>query len=236
MTLGKEIRMHALFRKEKIMKNVARCCIILALSLMCFCTFLMDGPTQPATNDHYSGNKPSDPVPHQQFSKKIGGFFPFEDNSNRWNYTESGGNTVVILVTDTISDDGITYFRVSFRENRVDTTDDWFMRSVTGVYFGQSLTGKYGLFLPARLDSVSGTFESSGSTVVFDYYDSLSVNGVRYKNVVHLKYNNPIIHGFDEITLADSIGIVELVDHTGRWPINYAIDSCRVGGNSRSFR
>jgi hypothetical protein len=166
---------------------------------------------------------------------RIGGFFPFEDNSNRWNYSESGGNTVGILVTDTISDDGSTYFRVSFRENRVDTTDDWFLRSTSGVFFGQSLTGNYDLFLPSKVDSLSGNFESAGSTVSYEYYDSLSINGTAFSHAVHLHYNNPIIHGFDEITLVDSIGIVELVDHSGRWPIYYTIDSCRVGGNSRIF-
>jgi hypothetical protein len=53
--------------------------------------------------------------------------------------------------------------------------------------------------------------------------------------VLHLHYSRPIIHGFDDIVLADSIGIVKLVDNGGRWPINYAIDSCSVGGVSRKF-
>jgi hypothetical protein len=49
-------------------------------------------------------------------------------------------------------------------------------------------------------------------------------------HVLDARYNMPILHGFDEITFADSIGIVRLIDHTGRWPINYLIDSCSVSG------
>jgi hypothetical protein len=56
-----------------------------------------------------------------------------------------------------------------------------------------------------------------------------------FHNVLQLHYSNPIIHGFDDVTLVDLIGIVQLVDNTGRWPISYAIDSCRVGGNLRKF-
>jgi hypothetical protein len=218
------------------MKNMVRYGIILGLSVVGSCTVMMDdNPARPSDDDHSSSQQPLNQPVGRQISRTIAGFFPFEDNSNKWNYSESGGNTVTILVTDTISDDGVTYFRVSFRENRVDTTDDWFLRSKTGVCFGQSLTGKYDLFIPTKVDSISGCFESAGSTVTYGYYDSLSINGIKFYNAIHFQYNTPIIHGFDEITLVDSIGIVELVDHSGRWPIHYSIDSCRVGGNSKTF-
>jgi hypothetical protein len=209
------------------MIRIAIVCTIVALT--CCCHVLVDGPSQPG--QHQPKEQPS----KQKFSRNIAGFFPFENNMNTWNYTESGGNTVTIVVTDTISDDGITYFRVSFRENRVDTTDDWFKRSPKGIYFGQSLTGDYDLFLPGKVDSISGSFISAKSSVSYHYYDSLDVNGSMLYNVLTLHYNYPIIHGFDDITLADSIGIVKLVDHNGRWPISYAIDSCVVGGTTRAF-
>jgi hypothetical protein len=213
------------------MNTIVRHFTILFLSCICFCSVMMDNPASPYPGDHpYTPDTPS----KQRITRNISGFFPFEDNSNAWAYTEAGGNKVTILVTDTISDDNVTYFRVSFRENRVDTTDDWFSRSTRGIYFSQSLTGNYELFLPEAIDSLQGKFESAGA-VSYAYHDSLLVNGTLFRRALHLRYQSPIIHGFDEITLVESIGIVELVDHSGRWPIYYEIESCQVGGNSRKF-
>jgi len=209
-----------------------------SLFLMCSCGIVLEDPTSAHSNKQPPSTDQSTPSPqpvNQKTLKKIGEFFPFEDNSNNWHYTEPGGNTVTIVVTDTISDDGVTYFRVSFRENRVDTTDDWFSRSSAGIYFGQSLTGAYDLFLPTAIDSRSGVFESGDSKVTYTLYDSLEINTSIFHDVVRLHYSQPIIHGFDDIVLADSIGIVSLVDDNGRWPINYVIDSCSVGGVARKF-
>jgi hypothetical protein len=217
------------FNKRSIMKTTPRFFTIIAVALTCCCHMLVD--SQPGSQHQQTTDQPT----RQNTLRNIAGFFPFENNSNIWNYTESGGNRVKIMVTDTISDDGVTYFRVSFRENRVDTTDDWFMRSAKGIYFGQSLTGNYDLFLPHKVDSISGTFISAKLTVSYHCYDSLTVNGSMFYNVLALHYNYPIIHGFDSITLADSIGIVQLVDDNGRWPISYGIDSCVVGGTARTF-
>jgi hypothetical protein len=220
------------------MKRFIIVCAGIAAALLSSCSFVVDGPTSAHSNKQPSSTDQSTPSPqpeNQKTSKKIGGFFPFEDNSNKWHYTEPGGNTVTIAVTDTISDDGVTYFRVSFRENRVDTTDDWFSRSSAGIYFGQSLTGAYDLFLPTAIDTRSGVFESGDSKVTYTLYDSLEVNKSMFHDVVRLHYSQPIIHGFDDIVLADLIGIVSLVDDNGRWPINYAIDSCSVGGVARKF-
>jgi hypothetical protein len=217
------------FNKRTIMKTTLRFFAIIAFTLTCCCHLLVD--SQPGSGRQQTTDQPT----KQNTPRNIAGFFPFENNSNSWNYTESGGNRVTIMVTDTISDDGVTYFRVSFRENRVDTTDDWFMRSSKGVYFGQSLTGNYDLFLPLKTDSISGTFISAKLTVSYHCYDSLIVNGSMFYNVLTLHYKCPIIHGFDSITLADSIGIVQLIDDTARWPISYAIDSCVVGGTVRTF-
>jgi hypothetical protein len=209
-------------------------------TFICNCDVIVDNPRS-SPNDHTPNdtsshnNSSTNNSSNQRITRSIVHFFPFEDNNNIWNYTESEGNKVTILVADTISDDGVTYFRVSFRENRVDTTDDWFSRSASGINFGQSLTGPYELFLPAKIDSTRGSFKSRGSKVEYTYYDSLKIDGSMFHKVLHLAYQSPIIHGFDEITLADSIGVVELIDHTGRWPIDYTIDSCHIGGNSIKF-
>ncbi|MBN1308499.1 MAG: hypothetical protein JXA18_11310 [Chitinispirillaceae bacterium] len=159
--------------------------------------------------------------------------FPFRNNSNWWMYSESGGNSLRIAVTDTISDDGITYYRVSFQEHRVDTTDDWFQQSSGGTLFGPALTGTYHRFLPPAISAARDTFTSNGSGVTYTWNESLECNGIDFHNVVSLKYTRPIIHGFDEIILADSIGIVRLVDYDARWTVTYDIDSCSIDGNIR---
>jgi hypothetical protein len=222
------------------MNKKTRFFTLLFLSLICGCDIIVDNPSSSSNNhspnDSSSNNNSSNNnSSNQRITRSIIHFFPFEDNTNIWNYSESGENNVVIVVADTISDDGITYFRVSFRENRVDTTDDWFSRSTTGIFFGQSLTGAYDLFLPAKIDSTKGSFKSRGLKVEYTYQDSLKINGSMFHKVLHLVYQSPIIHGFDEIFLVDSIGIVELIDHNGRWPIVYTIDSCRIGGSSQIF-
>jgi hypothetical protein len=172
---------------------------------------------------------------HEKFTRATAAFFPVEDNTNAWYYTESGGNTVEILVTDTISDDGVLYYRVSFREQQVDTTDDWFKRSPSGTYFAQSLIGTYNLFLPFKIDSVRGSFISSAATVDYTYCDSLVINGTVFRRVLDVVYDMPLFHGFDEIVFADSIGIVQLKDDHGRWPVTYHIDSCSVSGTMKRF-
>ena len=145
-------------------------------------------------------------------------------------YSEPGGNALRIAVTDTISDDNILYYRVSFQEHRVDTTDDWFKKSTTGILFGPALTGVYHRFLPAKITAARDTFTSNNSTVSYTFHESIKCNGNHYSNALLLHYSSPIIHGFDEIILADSIGIVHLTDYDGRWTVEYSLDSCCING------
>jgi hypothetical protein len=166
---------------------------------------------------------------------KTASLFPFEDNANWWHYTEASGNTVFIEVTDTISDNKILYFKVSFKENRVDTTDDWFKRGVTGIMFGPSLVGSYDMFLPVQIDSVKGSFYSGSCHADFEFHDTLTLGLTKFRRVLVLNYDNPILHGFTTIAFADSVGIVELKDSHERWPIDYELDSCNVSGNVRHF-
>lgn len=200
----------------------------LAAFLLSSCMVAVNNPDQSSSDDSHA-------PAHQQFTRATSACFPFQDNSNWWHYTEAGGNTTTIHVTDTISDNNILYHKVSFRENRVDTTDDWFKKTTGGIYFSRSLISGYTLFIPAKIDSMHGTFESGSSTVTYSYYDSLSIDGVLFYGVLHAEYSFPLLHGFDEITFADSIGIIRLIDHTGRWPISYTIDSCSVSGTVKRF-
>jgi hypothetical protein len=211
------------------MKSLFRHLGLLALTVLCSCAVVVNGPDA----DHTVPDDDDDPP--VRFTRKTSGCFPFEDNTNRWHYTESGGNRVTILVTDTISDDGTTYFRVSFREENVDTTDDWFKRTNGGIFFAEALTGNYDLFLPAAIDSVRGVFTSGPSRATYTYHDSLSLGGSVFGRALSLEYNVPLLHGFTTIVFADSLGIVELIDKSGRWPITYLIDSCSVSGTVTRF-
>jgi hypothetical protein len=217
-------------QKEHAMNTPLRFATLAILILFCSCSVVVTGPEGSDTTPDPDRKDRPKPV-----TRKTSGCFPFEDNTNRWYYTESGGNRVNILVTDTISDDGITYFRVSFREERVDTTDDWFKRSASGIYFAQALIGNYDLFLPAKIDSARGGFISGASRVAYTFSDSLNIGGTPFRSVITLDYSAPILHGFTTIVFADSIGIVQLIDETGRWPITYRIDSCSVSGTVRKF-
>lgn len=206
------------------MKTMLRFSAIAATSLVCFCAVVVNGPPDNPGHDT-----------HEKFTRATSSCFPLTGNTDRWYYTEAGGNTVQILVTDTISDDGVLYYRVSFLERQVDTTDDWFRRSASGTYFAQSLTGTYGLFLPSEIDSVRGSFISSATAAGYTYYDSLVINGTVFRRVLDVEYSTPIFHGFGEIAFADSIGIVQLKDDHGRWPVSYHIDSCSVSGTMKRF-
>jgi hypothetical protein len=161
--------------------------------------------------------------------------FPFEDSGNWWMYTEEGGNPLAVRESLTFPDDGLTYYRVTFQENRVDTTDDWFMRDTSGIFFSSRLIGPYALFLPDSFPSNSGSFWSDSGSVTYAYADSLTLDGKNFRKVVTLDYTRPFLHGFDRLILADSVGIVSMIDNGDRLPYNYTLDSAHVYGETRVY-
>jgi hypothetical protein len=207
-----------------------------AISMVGSCSVWVNSPNDPdlifdTTDPPIQPQQPS----HPKTPITTAMYFPFQDNTNWWRYTESGSNRVSIDVTDTISDDNVMYYRVSFKENRVDTTDDWFKTSKSGIMFGPSLAGSYSLFLPAKLDSMSGTFYSGQSRIQYAYKDTMRVSGRLFKGIITLTYSSPVLHGFSEIVFADSVGVVQLKDGHGRWPVIYSIDSCSVYGDVKVY-
>lgn len=171
-----------------------------------------------------------------RFALKSYSLFPFENISNWWKYTEANGNNLAIYVLDTISDDKAMYFKISFQEKNRDTTVDWFKRSNSGIEYSTSLSGPYDLFLPAEFNSTKGTFESAAGSISYTYCDSIKVGRlVAFKNAMRLEYSMRMLHGFDEIDFADSIGIISLVDRSGRFPVTYVLDSARIGGAVMKF-
>jgi len=181
-------------------------------------------------------SSPTNTPPTQEtFTFDARNLFPFQNTSNWWRYTETTSNPLSISVIDTITDNSITYYKVSFKENRRDTTDDWFRSSTNGVQYNDSLVGTYETFLPAVLTGRNGTFSSGGKVVSYSYKDSATISSRLFRRVVSCRYSAKMLHGFNEIDFADSIGIVSLVDTTGRFPVVYALDSALIDGALRKF-
>lgn len=203
---------------------------ILLLSLSLFSCAVRINDAYSDDDDDNTGKTPQQQEQPERITFATKSLFPFQNNSNWWMYSEAGGNTLRIAVTDTISDDNILYYRVSFQEHRVDTTDDWFQKSSDGILFGHSLTGGYHLFLPNKITARQDTFTSRFINVTYRFYEEYELNGHEFTDVVSLKYDSPIIHGFDEIILANKIGIIALTDDDNRWSVDYTLDSCSIGG------
>ena len=157
--------------------------------------------------------------------------FPFQNKTNWWMYTETGGNKLSISMLDTITDNQTTYYKVSFAEENIDTTDNWFRRSSLGVEYSPSLVGTYFVFLPPTFTSRQGTFSLSSTDVVsYSYANSLLVNGKYRDTVMEVDFPNRNIHNFDEIDFANNLGIVRMIDSSGRFPVVYSLDSARING------
>jgi hypothetical protein len=182
-------------------------------------------------------NPPASPLPQEEspFATSTIGLFPFQNIANWWHYTERNGNVLAISVVDTISDNGITYYKVSFKEKNRDTTDDWFRSSTAGVQYSTHLIDTYETFIPAKLPGKTGSFKSALSTVSYTYLDTSRINGTLFSRVVACKYSATMLHGFNEIDFADAIGIVSLVDTTGRFPTVYSLDSSSIDGVVRLY-
>jgi hypothetical protein len=169
------------------------------------------------------------------FSLSTMSLFPFQNISNWWHYTEQNGNVLAIAVIDTISDNGITYYKVSFKEKNRDTTDDWFRSSAAGIQYSTHLIDTYETFLPAQLQGKNGSFKSATNTVNYSYLDTSRIGGTLFSRVVACKYPSLMLHGFNEIDFADSIGIVSMIDTTGRFPTVYTLDSSSIDGVVRTY-
>lgn len=172
-----------------------------------------------------------DPTYHDGFTFSSAGLLPFQNKTNWWKYSATGGHSFSISVLDTITDNHVTYSKVSFGEKDKDTMDNWFRRSSLGTEHSLSLRGSYSVFLPDTFISRGGTFmPTKGSIVSYAYLDSSKVNGTFRKKVMKLNFSIGIFAGFDEIDLAEGLGIIRMVDTSGRFPLTYSMDSARING------
>jgi hypothetical protein len=162
--------------------------------------------------------------------------FPFENSRNWWSYSDEDGNQFSIDVIDTISDEDEIYYKVAFTEEKLNfVQDDWFRKEPPAVSFSEHLVGEYLEFLPGSFNSKGGSFSCGSASVSYTLLDSLEAGDKIYTQVVELEYSREILHGFDRIYFANSIGIVRMVDEDGRWPIDYTLDSARVGKTVHVF-
>lgn len=150
--------------------------------------------------------------------------FPFAQSGKTWEYKDEDGNDFKISVIDTISDDGDLYYKVEFREIKLDMVqDDWFISEQGSVKYNDKLNGEYSLFLPASYMRNGGTFNCGSSTIDYEIVSSFAIGTKTYTDVLKLTYSTAVLHGFDEIYFADNIGIIQMIDYDGRWPVYYSL-------------
>lgn len=151
--------------------------------------------------------------------------FPFTAAGRVWDYTDEDGNDFVITVRDTISDEGDLYYKVEFKEVKLNMIQsDWFINDGTGIRYSERLQGAFQLFLPKRFLRQGGYFESNCQNIHYKIFSSITLAGKTYKDVLKLSYSQAVLHGFDEIYFADNIGIIQMIDYDGRWPVYYSLD------------
>lgn len=150
--------------------------------------------------------------------------FPFAQSGKVWDYKDEDGNDFKISVIDTISDDGDLYYKVEFREVKLDMVqDDWFIREQGSIKYNDKLNGEYSLFLPSSYLRGGGSFRCGTSTIDYEIVSSYIIGANTYNDVLKLSYSTAVLHGFDEIYFADNVGIIQMIDYDGRWPVYYSL-------------
>ncbi len=151
--------------------------------------------------------------------------FPFTTAGKTWGYTDEDGNDFMISVIDTISDEDDLYYKVEFKEVKLNMIqDDWFIRDAEGIKYSDRLMGDFDLFLPKRFIRGGGSFQCNSQNINYEIISSLTLGTTTYTDVLKLSYTKAVLHGFDEIFFADNIGIIQMIDYDGRWPVYYTLD------------
>lgn len=150
--------------------------------------------------------------------------FPFAQSGKIWDYRDEDGNDFRISVIDTISDDDDLYYKVEFREIKLDMVqDDWFIYEQGEIKYNDRLIGDFSLFLPSTFFRAGGSFNCGTSNIDYEILTSFTIGTTTYKDVLKLTYTNAVLHGFDEILFADNVGIIQMIDYDGRWPVYYSL-------------
>jgi len=163
-------------------------------------------------------------------------YFPYQQIGNWWKYSEKGGNSLSITVEDTISDNGTLYYKIAFIEKGKGNYNDWFKYAASkGVVYSSSLSGSYIQFVPPTLYIDGGSFETDSGTITYSKETSVVLNSKTFSNSLLLSYSRAYWHGFSEIYVCDSVGMVGLIDGSGRFPVEYILDSAQIDGSLLKF-
>lgn len=202
--------------EEEMMINFKRVITFLMISALVW--FMGCYPTQ---NSEYDKDQDITIV---NSKVRYNNIFPFGQSGKVWNYMDEDGNNFKISVIDTISDEADLYYKVEFREVKLDMVqDDWFINEQNVIKYNDRLNGTFDTFLPSSFLRSGGTFSCGSSNITYEILSSLTLGDKTYTDVLKLTYGTAVLHGFDEILFADNIGIIQMIDYDGRWPVYYTL-------------
>lgn len=172
-------------------------------------------------NDGYSGNE----------SISYKNLFPVESEFNWWKYSDEDGNQFSIHVVDVVHDDREFYYKATFTETKLQSEEShWFRRDSDHLAYAPALSAPFIKFLPKKFNEDRGKYSSDDNDIHYTLYDSYRINRETFDEIVELHYETPILNGFTTISFANKIGPLRFVDDSGRWIVEYNLDSASING------
>lgn len=157
--------------------------------------------------------------------------FPVVSENNWWEFSDEEGNRFSIHVVDLVDDDREFYYKAAFQETKLKSEEShWFRRDSDHLAYASALSAPFVRFLPGKFREQRGSYTSDGNSIHYTVYDSYRINGQSFNEIVELHYESPILNGFTTISFANNIGPLRLVDDSGRWRVEYNLDSASVNG------
>ncbi len=159
--------------------------------------------------------------------------FPIQSIENRWYFSDELGNEFAIRVVDTVIDGGDRYYKILIDEALAkQELQYWILRKSDEFLLGTSLRGSFHALLPKRFKRDGGSFSHAGHDVSYGIHNFYSISNGGMEDVVELNFSNTVFNGFSRIVFANTIGPIRFVDDSGRWPVEYDLDSAYVNGNT----
>ncbi len=157
--------------------------------------------------------------------------FPIHSVTNRWHFSDHSGNELTLRVSDSVKDGGDYYYKITIDETlATEQASYWILQGADEFLLGNSLRGAFHALLPKRLKSSGGNFTNAGHDVTYEIYQNYCITHSNMKDVVELNYSGTVLGGFTRIAFANSVGPIRFVDDSGRWPVEYDLDSAYIDG------
>lgn len=157
--------------------------------------------------------------------------FPLSTKGDCWFFSDSSSNTFSIEVSEAVTDNNERYHNVRFTESKMNSSQThWLYSKNDTIYYAPKLQGSYAAFLPLKFNRMSSTFKSGSNKITYTRIKGYVVGKSTYAEAVSLKYETAILNGFTELVFVDGIGPIRCIDHRGRWPIIYNLDSAKISG------